>query len=616
MNTLLQTILFPNPETCSAEDCYFRRAGAEQVYNTYFNIFSLKKWRWYTDLKSIALHIKIEGSARIRLWAYTVQKEQRLLSEILISETGLIKIVNTETAFTGTNVSEPVISKTEKAKSEVLDPGASKTCMIPFPYDKQDEFLWFSFESLSAGSHILSACYVTQDIPKYQPMVAIDICTFHREEYVYRNMEVLERSILCNPENPYRNDFQVYIVDNGQTLEPAKIASDCIHIIPNRNVGGSGGFTRGILEILKDREQKHITHMIFMDDDAVIEPDALIRTIALLSFIKDQYRDACIGGAMHRIDQPYIQHESGAVWNGVTSVRNHEGVDLRKFDEIVENENILPTSYAGWWYACYPLTVVREDNLPLPMFIHCDDMEYGIRNRNNGIIFLNGICVWHNSFEHRRTSALSYYDVRNIMIMNALIYPDGNERAWIKNLWKRVIGDLLRFRYRDVYIKCLGISDFLRGPEYLKAIDPVEKLREVNAMGYQFKPVAELTDDPETLREIREYGFPEEVKTSDRQKAHVHAYPMGIHPSFTMFRQKSILLFEPSENYGMIVQHSIAEMWKCLIAFYKTLRKLKHRYADVRQAYRKAYSAMSSKEFWVKFLSYKLDVAGETHESE
>lgn len=585
MTTLLQTVLFPNPRTCGETECYFRQENNRQIFNTYFNLFSLHKWRTYTEVRDLRLHLESRGKSHLQLFACTRDHKVRQLSEYeLYGET---------------------------------------SGDFEFSYNEKDDFLWFSYEKISDDAELLYASYVTEDLPLHHPQIAIDICTFRREPYIKRNLTVLKQAILENPSCPYRDQFQIYVVDNGQTLEKEEVETDKIHLIPNINAGGSGGFTRGILEILKDKKEQDFTHMIFMDDDAVLEPDSLIRTIGLLTYLRKDYRNACIGGAMHRLDFPYIQHESGSTWSGVTPVRNHEGIDLRKFDAIVDNETILKTDYAGWWYACYPLTVVREDNLPLPMFIHCDDIEYGLRNRKNGVILLNGICVWHNSFEHRRSSSLSYHDIRNIMIMNAITYPDGNERAWVKSLWKRVVGDLFRYRYRDVYLKCLGIADFLKGPIFYMQIDPIAKLQEVNAEGYKLRPVEDLTRDPVTLAEVENFQFPTEldqiynrVKVSGREKKllsfngmffppreeeHIHAYPMGIDP-YSLYRQEEVLLFDPYNKTGIIVRRNVSEMWACLRAFQRELHELKKNYAEVKEAYCKEISKAKNADFWKEYL--------------
>lgn len=45
-------------------------------------------------------------------------------------------------------------------------------------------------------------------------------------------------------------------------------------------------------------------HALLMDDDIVIEPEALVKTYQILTLLKDEYEDAFIGGAMLRLDKP------------------------------------------------------------------------------------------------------------------------------------------------------------------------------------------------------------------------------------------------------------------------------------------------------------------------
>ncbi|MDQ9768331.1 hypothetical protein RFZ33_14760, partial [Acinetobacter baumannii] len=67
--------------------------------------------------------------------------------------------------------------------------------------------------------------------------------------------------------------------------------------------------------------------------------------------------------------------------------------------------------------------MATRDNLPIPLFLHHDDIEYGIRNRDQGIVFLNGIGVWHKGFEQTFPGVNVYYDVRNTLITVALTEP-------------------------------------------------------------------------------------------------------------------------------------------------------------------------------------------------
>lgn len=49
-------------------------------------------------------------------------------------------------------------------------------------------------------------------------------------------------------------------------LEDAKV-----HVVKNKNAGGAGGFTRGLIEILKRPDRGGITHALLMDDDVVVD---------------------------------------------------------------------------------------------------------------------------------------------------------------------------------------------------------------------------------------------------------------------------------------------------------------------------------------------------------
>ena len=81
-----------------------------------------------------------------------------------------------------------------------------------------------------------------------------------------------------------------------------------------------------------------------------------------------------------------------------------------------ENEG---AEYGGWWFACYPMDFV-EKNRPMPFFLHCDDVEYGLRHGGTPII-LNGIQVWHETCEYRQSPVVAYYDTRNTLFVNEFL---------------------------------------------------------------------------------------------------------------------------------------------------------------------------------------------------
>ena len=55
--------------------------------------------------------------------------------------------------------------------------------------------------------------------------------------------------------------------------------------------------------------------------------------------------------------------------------------------------------YGAWWCCCYHMNAITKENLPLPIFVHHDDIQFGLKQMDRGIVFLNGINVWHQGFE-------------------------------------------------------------------------------------------------------------------------------------------------------------------------------------------------------------------------
>ncbi|MBR2811689.1 MAG: hypothetical protein IKD69_09945, partial [Solobacterium sp.] len=397
---------------------------------------------------------------------------------------------------------------------------------------------------------------------------------------------------------------------------------DHVHLFPNINAGGSGGFARGLIEINKAKEELGLTHMIFLDDDALMECDAFVRTFGLLSYIREEYQDACISGAMLREDIPYISHEAGSHWEGTDPWTRFPGLDLRKRENVLLNETIDRPDYAAFWYACYPLHVAGLSNLPLALFLHNDDTEYGLRNPN-GFLLLNGICVWCPGFENKRASTLSYYDVRNCMIVNALYAKGGNLGKMKQYCRKRILANTLRYRYYDAFLVATAVKDFLKGPDYLMALDPEEKNTEIIRSGYTPVPVEQLTDDPEILAAIEAYEPPKDVsEIYDNMKAankwfyaltangwifpadgKLTPFVMGIWP-YALYRKKEIILFDPDTKKGLRLMKNYPYLLKSLGTYAQILWMLRKDYTRARRAYIERFDELTGYEAWKEYLGF------------
>lgn len=579
---ILQTLLFPDSQTpADEEELYVRRTRKGISLDTYFNLFSIHKWLYYTVLEKLYLTLDAVGSLTVEFF----------------DDQGALGTASVDLPSRG--VAE-----------------------IPVPYRKDSRIITCSILYSSGSCAVHGGAYVTpDDFICRNIKLTLGICTFRREEALKKNLFLLKKELLNNPRSPLYGHLDVFISDNGQTLKLEETEQEHIRLFPNCNAGGSGGFTRCLIEVLKRQDTEGFTHMIFMDDDVRLLPDALVRTYALLSLMKPEYLDAVVSGAMLRSDLTYIQHENGTLWDGANPRTAHPGLDLRNKYVLADNEKIVRSDYAAWWFGCYPLNVVHRIGLPLPLFIHGDDVEYGLRAKSR-VILLNGICVWHEPFENKRASSFSYYDIRNTLLIHAIYHPEYGYKAMNKYLFRRMVPLLLRYRYKDIRLLCRGVWDFLKGVDWLKEQKPEKLNQKIIQMGYFMKPLHELTHDRDAIQQAVDYRKPksaDEIYSSRAEQygkkhlltlngwllpaksSRIYVHPTGVWP-YELYRQKRVLLFDPDSQKGILVRKSYPEAAKSLLIYAGTLIRLGFSHKKVCRIYRKHFKTLTTSEFWKDYL--------------
>lgn len=85
--------------------------------------------------------------------------------------------------------------------------------------------------------------------------MAINICTYKREKYVYRNMKILENQIF-KEDSELKDHLKVFITDNGSSLDEGALENYWIHLVKQGDNGSAGGFTRGLIEIIHANEKE------------------------------------------------------------------------------------------------------------------------------------------------------------------------------------------------------------------------------------------------------------------------------------------------------------------------------------------------------------------------
>ncbi|WP_339791284.1 glycosyltransferase [Tissierella sp.] len=600
----LQSILLPDKSVCEISELYYHKKGNRIDYNGYFNLFYIEKRKKYTDIGNLKISICLCGYERL----------------ILVHD--------------GVDIREVK-----------LEPKSHKEYLIDFPYGEYDKgCFWFAlYEDKSLLEKSINGYFGAEpiDFIPRKINIGIDICTFKREEYVARNLKQLKEKILSNPSLEVSNHIGIYIIDNGRTLQDCNavqlIVRECrnkITIVPNINAGGAGGFSRGMIEVLKDRDSEHYTHILLMDDDAIVEPDLLVRIYGFLSTVKEIWKDITIGGALLREDYPYLLLCAGEWWKKGKTVNTEANLDLRTLlasssKYLTGTGNEYDGQYSGWWCCCYSLNVVRSDNMPIPLFIHRDDIEFGLRNAKYGITFLNGVGVWHRGFEYS-IDANGYYDVRNTLIELAINKEKGKKMIAIKMVLKLLLLSVIRLTYKEADLVYRGVIDFLRGPAWLYGQKPGElnlEIREMACQMYSIKDLKKFLSEEEYLLvkqqiEVYERSMGNDITIpikSPKTKAtiwHYMTFNGWILPAkqkhikviatsgspFDAFREKTVVWYESSNGKVYLTQRHYKELFRIIYLCVKSIVVLYGSFDKAAFDYQKHIGDITTQAAWEKYL--------------
>ena len=567
----IQNLLFPKVGVCSEQGLFFRKEKGydrevffndeEQIltfnnmglctFDTYFNSLSVSKWRKYTTAYDFSLCVKIKGRFEITLFN---------------------SILRTRNMFDDCDESAAV--RNNIVYRRIIQSDVPEIFEIPYGLNDYQGALTFSLKALKDDSVYYGGWYnaAVDETTLYDVFLAVNICTFKREIYIQKNLDNLMHTVFEKADSDLFGHLRVYVSDNAHTLPIDDINNEYIRIVPNKNVGGAGGFTRGLIEIMRSLEEYHATHAIMMDDDVVIDVEALYRTYAILRCRKPVYEELFIGGAMLSMNDPTIQVESGASWNAGALISNKQGYDLSSFRTCLLNEVEEYVEYNAWWYCCTPMSVVREDNLPLPIFIRGDDLEYGLRNAKS-VLVMNGICVWHEAFENKYSSFLSYYILRNLLYDNALHFKNYSRKQFMSLVTDFVAHEVSYFRYKNVDLIFRGVDDFFRGVEFLLNTDGEKLHKEIMASGYKMLPVENIKNvsfhmgslrqsmeenDSRFHKWIRMLSANGYVLPAKRYSGNaIKVVPMATCRPINFYREKRVLNYDISNGKAFVTERNL-----------------------------------------------------------
>ena len=569
---------------------------------TYFNACSLAKWKKYAGIKRVYLHLEFANEAINKEYACTIQFFGRsYLDSAASSLASGVRLTST-------------MGKTKENGSMVFD------LLIP---ETDYEVIGFALD-VRGGVVLEKAYYYARVAEEQINPVKIALCTttFLKEDYIIPNIELVKNEVLAADDVIAKN-FHMFVIDNGRTLDVEALSDEGVTVLPNPNVGGSGGFARGMMEAMKHDE--NFTHVLLMDDDVSISTESLRRTFNLLSLATGKYKNAFINGAMLVAEEPNRQFEdvSYVVNSGAyASVKSNKYyMDQQQY--IVRNEHIdveIPKAYGAWWFSCIPVSAIEQVGLPLPLFVRCDDVEYGMRAKPI-YMTMNGICVWHDGFMGRsRASVDSYQYVRNFLIMIAMTDCSSQDLFMLR--MERALRLQLRVMSYDAADLILdGIADYLKGPDYFASLNGEEVIKRNAKKNEKLVPLDELAEPYRNvsynkrllgdqsyikpfLKLMRTLPYDRhllpDVLLRDTPEAVFYSGLSILSPR--TIGTKTLVAIDLEGNQGA-VRHMDRERYQQIMDRWKALKsELKERGDEVRAAYKEALPYLTSTEFWEKYL--------------
>lgn len=579
MSHIVQSGIFPKLSLCSQIDLYFRNNQFANLHindsffsldkfgkvstDTYFNSLSVGKWKRYTNVNDLIFSVKFKGKIKI-IW----RLDRLHFSHKLIEEMYLESDNVTETSFP-----------------------------LTFWKDLEDGMLSFDIEALDY-SELYSFFYSTNSDILNPISLGVVITHFNRQQYVLPALDRLKSELLLD--SYFKNKVSLNVVDNSQNLPEI----DGVTIIPNENLGGSGGFTRGLMHL---KESGSYTHCLFMDDDASCEVEGIKRTISFLEHALDH--KTALAGAMLREAEMFRQFENGAKFDGVCKAVK-PNLDLREVHSLLINEQEEHIDYGGWWFFAFPLSEVKH--YAFPYFVRGDDSGFSLVH-DFKILTLNGISSWQEDFSLKNGPLPHYLDTRYHIMHYLHNLVRGNAKDVIKTTARMCLKNLLSYQYETALASILAMEDVMKGKSFWEQnVSMSERRPEIQ----KIISAEKVIDIPYEVSSNVIWGKPEEGRLARLFRwatLNGHILPKAFFKKGMVwqpkgfggnlrevYRYNKVLYIHWPTQKGFILEHDKNKFFSYLIRYTKAAFNLYKNYDSLKKEYQSSYDELTSAEFWKK----------------
>ncbi len=319
--------------------------------------------------------------------------------------------------------------------------------------------------------------WVTDDVVPQPDSLAVAITTFNRQEACLRQLEALAAAARDGGSLDGVLG-RVILVDQGTTpvAESAGFTAvldslgERLTVIRQQNLGGSGGFTRGLYEGLKD---SRITHVALLDDDALAQPEGLAYAWA---FAQAARRPTLVGGHMFDAAAPTNLYRLGEVmdrtrftWTSLPGTAMNTDLAHTPVSDHAWLGPAYCVDFQPWWMCLVPRAAVEAIGLPMPFFLKWDDVEFGLRAKEAGFasVVLPGAVVWHDSWVGKDAESgwQAYFLLRN-RIVTALLH-DTRPTVLVARWMAVSLRHVARREPAAAAMRWAALKDVLHGPAWL-----------------------------------------------------------------------------------------------------------------------------------------------------
>lgn len=443
-----------HPDQVLGRHSYRVPSGRRTSFATYLNAFPASYWHRFTEVREVTLRVATSGTGTLVVYRSSAR------------------------------------GAASRVTSRRLEGSSSHEITLPLVGFVDGGWLWFD---LMAGDDTLvleSAQWcvpVRPDAPTGG--VTIGITTFNRPDYCTALLaqlasapeldDVLDAVIVVD-----QGDRRV--VDDAGIDSPRTLLGDRLRIIHQPNLGGSGGFSRAMIETL---DAGRSAHVLLLDDDVVAEPEGIARAAA---FARHTSQPTVVGGHMFSMHERSVLHAFSEVvrpWQfrwapAAPSVHDHD-LGRRNLRSTPWMHRRIHSDYTGWWMCLVPVTILRDVGLSMPFFIKWDDAEFGLRAAAAGhpTVSLPGAAVWHVPWTDKDDSVdwQAYFHARNRLVAALLHTRYDRGGRLVRESLAISVKHILAMQYSAAELRLRAVEEVLAGPEGLHASLPT-KLGEVRAL--------------------------------------------------------------------------------------------------------------------------------------